>query len=461
MRTPRRIFFLLIIVVLSSVPAGWAQATQYDGTWSGTTAQPTKTISLEVSGGSIRKFIITARVEAVGCSSNISETINTTVPIGSNGSFSYQSSAGTPISWTIAGTFSSNSAASGTINVRVNFIPVPGACLGTANTTWTASKSGTPGPGPDPGPGPGGSWKTQTSTVTSSLGGVDFASDLLGLVSGGSATVLRTVNGGETWTRVSLGTVATDRCCYNVRFASPTVAWVVGIRSVLRSTDGGQTFIGAQFTDSPFRTSIHPVSNDVAWAVGGDSGMRIHYRYTFSGGGSTLTSRFWVVTSQDFMRDIFFVNESTGWSVGSPGRIIKITNAHDDPLFTIQQSGTTVMLHGIFMLDQDRGWAVGDNGTILRTTNGGTTWSAQFSGTTNALQKVAFRDPLNGFIVGAAGIILTTSDGGATWKTDPSGTSSDLRHIFLESSAYAVGANGTILKKSGVAKRKRGVRRGS
>lgn len=453
MASIRRLALTTVMSVACGMPNIWAQSTQYDGTWSGTTNQ-SKTVSLEVSGGAIRKLVLAARVEAVGCSSNISETITTTVPIN-NGSFSYQGSSSTPTTWTISGTFSSNSAASGSGTARVNFLP--GGCLGSANFTWTMSKGGS-GPGPGPGPAPTGSWVAQTSGVTSSLGGVDFFDDTLGMISGGTGTILRTTDGGQTWTRVNVS-VATDRCCYSVKFASRNVVWVVGIRAVLRSTDGGQTFGGTQFTDAPFRTSIFPVSETTAWAVGGSSGFRTHYRYSMS--GSTMVSTFWSVPSGDFMRDIFFVNENTGWSVGSPGRIIKITNALAEPQFTIQQSGTSVMLHGIFMLDANQGWTVGDNGTILRTTDGGSTWTPQFSGTTNALQKVAFKDPLNGIIVGAAGLILTTSDGGATWRTDPSGTSSDLRNIAIEgAAAYAVGANGTILKKSGTTKRKRGARKG-
>ena len=444
----------LLLILLFAIDAH-AQS-QFDGTWSGTTAQG-RAISFEISAGAIRKLVLSARVEAVGCSSNVSETINTVVSVGSNGTFNYQTPSGTPTSWTVSGALSAaTSQGSGSLSARINFVPVPGVCVGSANTTWTATNGS--GPGPGPGPGPTGSWAPQTSGATSSLGGIHFSSGV-GIASGGSATILRTTNGGASWSRITPSGLASDRCCYNARFASPNVVWVVGIRAVLRSTNGGESFGGSQFTDSPFRTSIFPVADDVAWAVGGDSGMRYHYRYTMS--GSSISSRFWSVPSQDFMRDIFFVDPNTGWSVGSPGRIIKITNASTDtPTFTTQLSGTSVMLHGIFMLNETTGWTVGDAGTILKTTNGGASWISQFSATTNDLQKVFFRDANNGIIAGEAGTILTTTDGGNTWSPETSGTSVDLRHVFVDStSAYVVGASGTILKKGGVVKRKRGARR--
>ena len=65
----------------------------------------------------------------------------------------------------------------------------------------------------------------------------------------------------------------------------------------------------------------------------------------------------------------FFVDDSTGWIVGSGGFIKKTTNAGNE--WIQQNSGTTLILKSIQFVDQNTGWICGESGLILKTTDGG------------------------------------------------------------------------------------------
>ena len=80
----------------------------------------------------------------------------------------------------------------------------------------------------------------------------------------------------------------------------------------------------------------------------------------------------------------------------------------------MQTSGADYYLNSVHFINEQTGWIVGSNGTILNTRNGGETWELQPSGTTNDLFSVHFTDALNGWAVGENGTILHTSTGGIT-----------------------------------------------
>ena len=145
----------------------------------------------------------------------------------------------------------------------------------------------------------------------------------------------------------------------------------------------------------------------------------------------------------------FFVDDNSGWIVGSGGFIKKTTNAGLD--WIQQNSGTTLILKSIQFVNQSTGWICGESGLILKTTNGGTNWNSLISGTTDHLTDIHFSDLNTGYVVGFGGKILKTTNGGSAWVSLPSGTSSNLSAVdFIDTnSGYVIGGelgNWLILK---------------
>jgi photosystem II stability/assembly factor-like uncharacterized protein len=145
----------------------------------------------------------------------------------------------------------------------------------------------------------------------------------------------------------------------------------------------------------------------------------------------------------------FFIDDSTGWIVGSDGFIKKTTNAGID--WALQNSSTTSILKSVQFVNQNIGWICGESGLILKTTDGGLNWFPLTSGTTEHLTDIHFLDTSTGFAVGFSGTILKTTDGGSSWVSQHSGTSSNIYDIdFVDALVgYAVGGKYgayTILK---------------
>jgi len=123
----------------------------------------------------------------------------------------------------------------------------------------------------------------------------------------------------------------------------------------------------------------------------------------------------------------FFIDDNTGWIVGSGGFIKKTTNAGNE--WIEQNSGTTAILKSIQFVDQNTGWICGETGLILKSTDGGTTWDSLAGGTIEHLSDIYFYDTDTGYVVGFNGTILKTTDGGLSWTSLSSGTTNDLHSM--------------------------------
>jgi photosystem II stability/assembly factor-like uncharacterized protein len=73
----------------------------------------------------------------------------------------------------------------------------------------------------------------------------------------------------------------------------------------------------------------------------------------------------------NYLSDVNFIDNQTGWAVDYGGTILKSTNSGSSWL--IQNSGIPELLNSVQFKDSQTGWAVGYDGTILHTSSGGTT----------------------------------------------------------------------------------------
>ncbi|MFH0988431.1 MAG: YCF48-related protein [bacterium] len=142
--------------------------------------------------------------------------------------------------------------------------------------------------------------------------------------------------------------------------------------------------------------------------------------------GVTIAQSWKQVVTQSYsgFNDVFFINATTGWIVGSAGAIYK---SNDGGLtWLAQTSNTTNSLFCVFFYDANRGIIGGDKRTMLTTSNGGTTWkldSMTALPDSRAIVKTFyFADTLRGWAMSyystTLGYVLHTSDGAKTWTVD-------------------------------------------
>lgn len=116
-------------------------------------------------------------------------------------------------------------------------------------------------------------------------------------------------------------------------------------------------------------------------------------------------------------KSVFFFSD-TGFVVGENGAIAGTKNAGES-WRALPSNVTTTLRHVVFgqttNFDRRTGWAVGDDGVILKSTNYGETWERKESETNAGFNHVSFVDDRTGFVFGEGGVVFSTSDGGETW----------------------------------------------
>ena len=197
-----------------------------------------------------------------------------------------------------------------------------------------------------------------------------------GYAAGQFGTLLRTDDGGATWTGIATGITSDLR---RIRLISQDSLVIGGACTVRRSDDGGQSFTRLPWTSSdegctsPVSSLAFP-SSSVGYLVledgnvlrSTDSGRTWGRRTAVPGTRSTPTG-------QAVPNDIAFVSDDTGFAVTTAGQIFRTTDGGGS--WTPVDSGRAP-LAGLHFADAVTGYAVGAGGTFLKTTDGGSTWTA-------------------------------------------------------------------------------------
>ncbi|MGH1364853.1 MAG: WD40/YVTN/BNR-like repeat-containing protein [Calditrichia bacterium] len=147
------------------------------------------------------------------------------------------------------------------------------------------------------------------------------------------------------------------------------------------------------------------------WACGGLNG---HAYYT-SDGGQTWQDRLPASLNAEWIHNVFFLNQSTGWLTELSEDIYKTTDS--GLTWNLLPSIGSGLINDICFLDENIGVIAmsGSQDGILRTTNGGNTWTQIIAG---AFSKIYFLDSEYGWAIESRKNYRTT-DGGATWIEGP------------------------------------------
>ena len=261
---------------------------------------------------------------------------------------------------------------------------------------------------------------------------------------GYESTIIKTVDGGESWIAQEASVGETLR---GVCFVDANNGWVVGTNgTILHTNDGGDNwrrqtvdkndeFRGVVFVDANhgWATSIRPVHYD--W-LGDPDDWRGSIWYT-SDGGETWRQQT-IPGDSSILNRIKFIDSENGWVVGTkfiendpwPQHVGVVYHTSDGGLTWQEQycPELDIVFTGVDFIDVNHGWVVGfkgnsgvEGGTVFHTTDGGLTWERQEP--SNTFWDVQFLDPNRGYAVGCmygaawGPPVLRTVDGGITWET--------------------------------------------
>lgn len=312
-------------------------------------------------------------------------------------------------------------------------------------------------------------WTKLTSPTSEPLRSVHFLNENEGWAAGANATLLRTTNGGVSWTLASTSFATEVKDFRSVKFINANVGWLGGSNGYARTADGGASWVetgiildigGVRIT--PFNAFVPLSETQIRFAGAGLMGpTRVGAAVTSEinaanpAGAPRLFDVLPISPSNPSLsrhvNDFSVVPGVGAWYVMDDGGAAR-TQGTGGAGFVGMSLTSPINLYGVQMLNGTLGYAVGANGTVLKT-SGGTSWATQTSGVTQTLRALHFLDTQRGWVVGDGGTILSTTDGGATWKKESSGTTENLNAVWAANATtiYVVGANGTILKQGAAA----------
>jgi len=281
---------------------------------------------------------------------------------------------------------------------------------------------------------------------------VTFAADgTHGWAVGPSGTILRSVDGGESWQRVPGAPRSAEMGA--VAFAADGLrGWAVGgYGTVLRTVDGGQTWqASAGVPTGVFLRGLAFAADGLHGLAAGASGTILR-----SADGGVSWQGVAGVPAGDNIQNLALAQDGRhAWAACDDGAILRSADGGQSWQRSAGVQRNEALQSVAFAPDGLRGWAVGDYGAIYRSTDGGATWSKVGGITTEAyLQSVAFApDGLHGWAVGDYGTILRSADGGQSWwEVRGVPTEMYLNSVsFLPDGlhGWAAGDNGTILRST-------------
>lgn len=257
-----------------------------------------------------------------------------------------------------------------------------------------------------------------------------------GYASGTFGTLLKTTDGGTTWSGLRTGT-AQELDQVQVVDANTVVAG--GGCVARRSINGGQTFSRIAFTpvesscDQPLK-SLSFASKDAGFLLLADGSV-----LQTTDGGQTFTPRTAVpgtraAGGQSTGGAISFRTATTGFVATASGAIY--VTADQGQSWT-QVADTGVGLDRIVFVTAERAFATGKGGGLARTSDGGKTWVARPSGA-QKLTGIACADADTCLIATGSSTLLRTSDGAQTVPTPVKAGNDAFNAVGFASAARAV-----------------------
>ncbi len=243
-------------------------------------------------------------------------------------------------------------------------------------------------------------WTIQRSGVNARLRGVSAVNERVAWASGSNATVLRTVDGGLTWTKLKVTDEILD--FRDIDAIDEQTAYTLSIGNgpasrIYKTTDAGKSW-ALQFKSDDPKAFLDAMS---FW----DANHGIVF-------GDSVNGQLYIMTTE---------NGGQTWSRVPPDTLPPALENEG----AFAASGTNIALFG-----NSHAWigtGAAAKSRVLHTSDRGRTWQVAetplASGPSAGIFSIAFRDAKHGVIVGgdyrketeAVDNLAVTSDGGATW----------------------------------------------
>ena len=200
-------------------------------------------------------------------------------------------------------------------------------------------------------------------------------------------------------------------------FAGQTGYAVGEFGTILRTADGGSTWTGVSSGTFTNLTEVQAIDANSVFAGGGCVGRR-----SDDGGVTGARVAFTPVESSctEPLAAAWWVTKTTAYLVLADGTTLRTDNNGDTFAQKVAVPGTraaggNAAVKDIRFTDASTGVASTGNGKVYRTTDGANSW-VEVDSNGRTVQKFLFLDALNGVAVGDQSLFMVTTTGGLTWS---------------------------------------------
>ena len=293
---------------------------------------------------------------------------------------------------------------------------------------------------------------------------VFFVTADVGYVSGEGGTILKTTDGGASWTPQLGGDPGSqERPVRHLRFVSERVGWatqVTGTHTNLFRTRDGESWDQAGTIEEHYTDLAFTSETDGVFAHN-------EYVYRTQDGGRTWRKVYTCRAKAEIagltrelkcqIMSMHFASPATGFAVAYASEVALVLKTEDGGsswnVLTVFE-GDLGRNSGVFFLDENTGYVRLYSGKSYRTSDGGRTWSGMPATALGSSIRFAdpevgwsFRDPCVG--MGCANAALSyTSDGGRRWASRSFPLPAAVKALSFprRDVAYVIGAHGMIFR---------------
>jgi len=248
------------------------------------------------------------------------------------------------------------------------------------------------------------------------LNTIKFTSPLVGYAAGFSLNIIKTTDGGVTWTDLypnlpeAVKTYVTSQPTqefWDIDFMDDDNIYAVGYNGqVLKTSDGGVTWTHKPNFGTGTYRDIDVRSESLAYlALHGNNLQKS------TDGGMNWANMTYPTVAVHFF-STYFINDNTGFATGQPvagqpGYVLKTTDGINWTNTALGNAGQ--IFNKVVFVNNKTGYIVGNGGKIFTTTDTGDSWSEMTSGTANVLRNFDYSNNVR-IAVGDGGVIMRLVD---------------------------------------------------
>jgi len=225
--------------------------------------------------------------------------------------------------------------------------------------------------------------------------------------------------------------VTTGNTMYGIHFFNKDNGIVAGLYGeMLRTTNGGESFSLTPIPKENFFRSIFFVDEHTGWATGDSLLLK-----TTNGGANWVPKEM----NANLHYCIHFIDQNTGWICSNRGEILKSTDGGDS--WITQDSGHIGDLAKIAFFNDSLGFAIGMLNVMVKTTDGGLHWNNVNTGGNYYFTSLYFVSH-DSILVGHSGGLLLSTDCGTTFLSLQAGKMFSTFKFFSKKIGFAAASDG-------------------